>query len=131
MHTGVSMRRKEGYMTCCLPQVYLHTCDVKVVLLVYWIDSNIIYTSDDCCTRLAVFMHAAYSLCRPFWRMKILRPLPSGISSKKIIVVANHTSKVGAYHFLLFFFSICKSPIGKATACNNNANDITILYLLI
>ncbi|KAL8439901.1 hypothetical protein Efla_006520 [Eimeria flavescens] len=39
-------------------------------------------------------LRAAYVLCRPFWGKRVLRPLPSGISSKKIIVMVNHTSKV-------------------------------------
>ncbi|KAL8272532.1 hypothetical protein Esti_003531 [Eimeria stiedai] len=41
------------------------------------------------------FLHpAAYILCRPFWGKKVLRPLPPGLSSKKVIVVVNHTSKL-------------------------------------
>nr|ASN64453.1 lysophosphatidic acid acyltransferase 1 [Eimeria falciformis] len=39
-------------------------------------------------------MELAYLLCRPFWGKRILRPLPSGVSSKKVIVMVNHTSKV-------------------------------------
>lgn len=39
-------------------------------------------------------MELAYLLCRPFWKKRVLRPLPSGMSRKKIIVMVNHTSKV-------------------------------------
>ncbi|CDJ56210.1 1-acyl-sn-glycerol-3-phosphate acyltransferase, putative [Eimeria maxima] len=39
-------------------------------------------------------MNIVYTLCRPFWRQRILRPLPSGVSTKKVIVMVNHTSKV-------------------------------------
>ncbi|CDJ64099.1 1-acyl-sn-glycerol-3-phosphate acyltransferase, putative [Eimeria necatrix] len=39
-------------------------------------------------------MDIAYHLCRPFWGKRVLRPLPAGISSKKVIVVVNHTSKI-------------------------------------
>lgn len=39
-------------------------------------------------------MEIAYLLCRPFWKRRILRPLPGGMSSKKVIVMVNHASKI-------------------------------------
>lgn len=41
-----------------------------------------------------LMMELGFLLCRPFWKRRVLRPLPPGVTSKKTIIVLNHTSKV-------------------------------------